>query len=359
MTITTEPEGTSVVERAHELLEGRASAPAGGGLPRLERPLCEASMNRKAKLFRWITATIVASVCAVILGMYGLTVFFIHKSFTRRVEKFVYTPQDLGLNAETVELKSSDGIPLKAWWVPAADSRGAVIVLHGMDGLDASCLLPHAKFLHDAGWSAFVLDMRAHGRSGGRRMALGLEEPLDVSAALDWLGRQASLKEKPLVLLGLSMGGATAIRTAAIRPDVDGVISVSAFASFEPMMGKGLQLWLGRFGILTLYGVWPPNAQPIGSISRISPRPVLLIHGTADKQIPIADAYLLKQAGGPNVELSVVEGADHLIFTDEKMDKSPIDLAYKENILQFLSGVQHVLDAHKSASVFDYLSGAW
>ena len=297
-------------------------------------------VTRHRRWFRRILTTIALLAAATLLGMYGTSVYFLHKTFTHRVEKLQAVPQGFGLAGESIALTSSDGIPLKAWWVPADPTHGAVVVLHGMDGLDASCLLPHAKFLHDAGWSTLVLDMRAHGRSGGKRIGLSLEEPRDVSAALDWLGTQASLKGKPLVLLGLSMGGATAIRTAAFRPDVDAVISVSSFASFDPMMGQGLQLWLGRLSILTLYGVWSPNASPVHDIPGIRPRPILIMHGTADKQIPVQDAYLLQKAAGPSAELWIVPGADHLIFTEDGNGQRQPDTAYREHILDFLGRVR-------------------
>ncbi|HUI82878.1 MAG TPA: alpha/beta fold hydrolase [Candidatus Binatia bacterium] len=275
------------------------------------------------------------------VGLYGTTVYLLQKSLSHRVEKLKYIPHDLGLQGESRALTSSDGIPLKAWWIPADPARGAVVVLHGMDGLDASCVLPQAKFLHDAGWSALVLDMRAHGRSGGNRIGLSVEEPRDVSAALDWLQTQPSLQGKPLVLLGLSMGGATAIRTAAVRHDVDAVISVSSFASFEPFMGKGMELWLGRLAILTLYGVWTPNVQPVREIGRIPPRPVLIMHGSADRQIPVGDALLLKQAGGPDVQLWIAPGADHLIYTEDGNGAGALDTGYRTHILDFLAGLGH------------------
>ena len=284
--------------------------------------------------------TVSVLIAVTVLGTYAVSVYFVGKAFHHRVVKLQAVPSDLGLTGESIALTSSDGIPLKAWWIPVDPSRGAVVVLHGMDGLDASYLLPQAKFLHDAGWSSLVLDMRAHGRSGGKRIGLALEEPRDVGAALDWLTTQPSLKGKPLVLLGLSMGGATAIRTAAIRPDVDAVISVSSFASFDPLMGEGLQLFLGRLSILTLYGVWSPNASPVHDIARVRPRPILLMHGTADKQIPVEHAYLLQKAAGPNAELWIVPGADHLVYTEDGNGKGEFDTAYREHILDFLSRVR-------------------
>lgn len=301
----------------------------------------QSAASRPRRILRWIVFATICLVVLALLGMYGSTVYFIHKTFTRRVQACKTVPEDLGLAGESVSLTSSDGIPLKAWWVPAQQSLGSVIVLHGMDGLDAACLLPHARFLHDAGWSAFLLDMRAHGRSGGQRIGLSIEEPRDVSAALDWLEAQPSVKDKPLVLLGLSMGGGVAIRTAAVRPDVDGVISVSGLAAIDPMMGHGLQLWLGRLGILTLYHAWTPLVSAVHDIAQISPRPVLLMHGAADRQIPVDQAHSLKSACGANAELWIVPGADHLIFTEDGNGKGQADSDYRKHILEFLARVPH------------------
>jgi uncharacterized protein len=45
----------------------------------------------------------------------------------------------------------------------------------------------------------------------------------------------------------------------------------------------------------------------------IAPRPVLLIHGTADQRTPVDNAYRLKAAStSPNVELWIVPGAAHV-----------------------------------------------
>jgi alpha-beta hydrolase superfamily lysophospholipase len=297
--------------------------------------------SRYRRVLRWVATGAVVLIVVVSLGLYGTTTYLLQESFSHRVVKLKYLPKDLGLQGESVALTSSDGIPLKGWWIPADRSRGTVVLLHGMDGMDASCLLPQARFLHDAGWSAFVLDMRAHGRSGGNRVGLAMEEPRDVSAALNWVESQPSVKGKPVVLLGLSMGGATAIRTAAARPDVDAVISVSSFASFEPFMGKGPQLWLGRLVILTLYRQWSPVAQPVHDIARIAPRPVLIMHGDSDKQVPVTDAYLLKQAGGANVQLWIAPGADHLVYSEDGNGKGQLDTGYRAHILDFLNGIGH------------------
>ena len=108
------------------------------------------------------------------------------------------------------------------------------------------------------------------------------------------------------------------------------------------MMGSGVELWLGRLAILTLYGVWPPGAQPVRYISHISPRPVLIMHGTTDRQIPVEDAYRLKNAGGAHTELWIAPGADHLIYTEDGNGSGKIDTEYRTHILDFLARVQPV-----------------
>jgi len=76
-------------------------------------------------------------------------------------------------------------------------------------------------------------------------------------------------------------------------------------------------------------------------IPRIQPRPILLMHGTADKQIPVHNVYLLQQAAGPNAEVWVADGADHLVFTEDVNGQGKFDTAYREHILKFLAQVKH------------------
>ena len=264
------------------------------------------------------------------------------------MEAFAATPAIYNLPDETVALTSSDGIPLKAWWTAPAGSkpRAVVILLPGMDGLDASSLLGHAKFLHDAGYAALALDTRAHGRSGGSRMGSSIEEPRDVNAALDWLRHDPRVAGVPVVLLGVSMGGATALRTAAFRPDVAAVISVSAFCSVNqsieeileatktPRVMAAILTPFMRLAMATLYRVGPSALSSMNYTERIPPRPILILHGTADDQIKARNAFWLASAAGGRAQLSVIEGAGHCVFKHDAT--GPESALYRAKILQFL-----------------------
>lgn len=51
--------------------------------------------------------------------------------------------------------------------------------------------------------------------------------------------------------------------------------------------------------------------NPINEISKISPRPLLIVHGTDDVGIPLAGVKRLYELAGEPKDLVVVEGADH------------------------------------------------
>ena len=57
--------------------------------------------------------------------------------------------------------------------------------------------------------------------------------------------------------------------------------------------------------------------QPEEMISRISPRPVLLLHGAGDSVTPASESMELFRRAKPPVELHLIDGADHFMFAEE------------------------------------------
>jgi uncharacterized protein len=227
------------------------------------------------------------------LAMFLFSFFYLNEQFTRRVKSETDMKHPEDRYAHTISFMSSDNIQLKAYMIDSKHfpAKGTVILLHDLFHSDASGLPGHADFLSDAGYTAISLDMRAHGRSGGKRIGLTIEEPKDVQALVDWIKEQPGLSDQPLALLGLCYGGAVALRSAADQPEIKAVISVNSFASLPLFLRSGIkgiykfpksmQAIFAPFfhlSIFSLYGQWPPQASPIKYINKIPPRPVLLIH---------------------------------------------------------------------------------
>src|SRR2546428_804025 len=80
----------------------------------------------------------------------------------------IQTPRDYGVAFETVEFQPPDeAITLRAWWMPAAQPKAAIILVHG--GGDDNRSLPYAdglKLPHDLAapdYAVRAVDLRNYG----------------------------------------------------------------------------------------------------------------------------------------------------------------------------------------------------
>jgi alpha-beta hydrolase superfamily lysophospholipase len=148
-------------------------------------------------------------------------------------------PADFELRSETVSFDSTDGIPLKAWWLPASGMpHGAVIIAHGIDHT-RQVMLPRAAFLVQAGYDVLTPDLRCHGESGGTVASPGLLEARDILGGLRYIRSRGDAE--PVAVLGISYGAVASLIAAAESPEIAAVISDGAFPT-----GKGLSKDISR-----------------------------------------------------------------------------------------------------------------
>lgn len=149
-------------------------------------------------------------------------------------------------------LTAADGTRLTAWRLPGpAGAPCTVVLVHGFVNWSRTPGV-HA-FAHVLARSVDVIvpDLRGHGRSDGT-CTLGRDEPLDVAAAV-----AAADPSKPVVTLGISLGGAAVLLHAARNPGtVAGVVAVSAPATWGGLGTDGarrIERWVATpTGRLTL-----------------------------------------------------------------------------------------------------------
>ncbi len=144
---------------------------------------------------------------------------------------------------------------------PPAAPRAAVLMLHGWS--DHAGRWTHvAEHVRDAGFAAYVLDQRGHGRSGGRRGHLSrFSQLLGDLQAFRRAVRLRSDRPVPQVLFGHSFGGLVALRYLETQPGdplAAAIVSAPALGlAFQPPMWK---LLLGRL----LEDLWPTLALGTG-----------------------------------------------------------------------------------------------
>ena len=141
----------------------------------------------------------------------------------------------------------SDKLQLEGWWMPAENPRATLLFVHGAGSSRVSPFFNTLGFydsLQKAGVSVFTFDQRNHGNSeytdGYLRM--GATEHRDVLAAGEWL-RGRTDNDTPIIICGLSMGGATSIYALATGMQAEGLLL------FDPMLNTRDSLerggWVG------------------------------------------------------------------------------------------------------------------
>jgi hypothetical protein len=78
----------------------------------------------------------------------------------------VSTPRAFGLAHEALEIATDDGEKLAAWWVPAEDARGTVLLFHGNAG-NISHRLDYLRMFNRLRYSTLIIDYRGYGTSTG------------------------------------------------------------------------------------------------------------------------------------------------------------------------------------------------
>jgi fermentation-respiration switch protein FrsA (DUF1100 family) len=284
---------------------------------------------KRRRILIW-AAAVVAGLAVLLLGMVTLVAY---QSLRPPRWTLKVSPRDFGLAYEDVRFPSKDGTDLAGWWVPAKEARATVILCHGYpaDRSDVNALIP---FLHDAGYDVLAFDFRRLGESGGAMTTIGLREPMDLHGAVTYAKSRSG---KPVGVLGVSMGAATALMEAAEDPRVAAVVADSPYASLDVQVprrfGRGFAArvagryacWLGG----CLIGEPVAHASPLRPFPTISARPLLLIHGDADTPIPHSDTRALFAAAGEPKSLWISPGSRHIqAFNDHRAE-------YERRVLAF------------------------
>jgi alpha-beta hydrolase superfamily lysophospholipase len=169
-----------------------------------------------------------------------------------------------------------------------------------------------------AGNNVLIFDWRSRGQSDIAQHSLAYYELRDAEAAVEYaLGR---VPDAHLGLIGYSMGASVALLLAAQSAAVRAVVADSPFTGIAEVVAYNAarrrlpaRLVVPMADALTgwRYGYRFGAVRPVQVIQAISPRPVLLIHGSADTLIPYSHAHELFAAAREPKELWIVEGIEH------------------------------------------------
>jgi alpha-beta hydrolase superfamily lysophospholipase len=267
---------------------------------------------------RRLAACIAIAVGVVALVPPGLLYLRLHPG---RVE-LADDPGRHGLAYQAIEFASPlDGTPLRGWYLPSPRPTGRAIVI--VPGIDddrevSGITLRLAPALLQAGFDVLAFDLRGEGESGPGPITFGAREQWDVLGAV----REARVRGADHVgVLGFSLGASSSIMAAARWPEIDAVVADSPFFDLTETLTRQLVegdrvpspvaayalAWYRPLSGTSLDEVSP--GQVVGSIT---PRPLLIVHGIADRTLPPSESErVFAEAGPTTTQLWLVPGGAH------------------------------------------------
>jgi uncharacterized protein len=194
---------------------------------------------------------------------------------------------------------------LALWWLPHANPQAPTLLyLHGtFRNLYQN--LSKIEALREAGFAIVAVDYRGWGDS---TPIVPTEATIDADVLRAWVELQ---RRQPLpgrrVIYGHSMGGAVAVTLASglkRGSDYGALVLESTFTRL-PDVAAQAGFW-GRVaaGLTTL------QFNSLGKIGRVD-APILMLHGDADRTVPIALGRRLRDAAPPGVRWVEVPGGTH------------------------------------------------
>lgn len=221
---------------------------------------------------------------AMALGMSGCGNLLFYPS-----PVMVRTPLEVGIQYDDVFFRSADGILLHGWYLPAVGpAQGTVLFAHG-NAENISTHLAAVYWLPEKGYNVFLFDYRGYGQSQGTPSLHGAIE--DFQGALRTVLARSGVAQGPVIVFGQSLGGAIAFygsATSKLKGSIDALVVESTFASYRDVAQDkfaGFFLtWPLQWPLARLI---PDDVSPIGVVQQLPHIPLLVIHGDADRIVPI------------------------------------------------------------------------
>ncbi len=218
-----------------------------------------------------------------------------------------------GLNYEAVTFRSSDGTELRGIFFPStATANGTIVHFHG-NGQNMTSHAFQVAWLAKDRYNVFVFDYRGYGASDGKPSISGAVE--DGAAALRYVRSRPGVDPERIVVFGQSLGGALAIASVAKEnpSGVKAVVVEGTFASYRALARDKLNdLWLTWPLQYPLSYFFPDSMSAKRFVKQIAPRPLLVIHGDADRVVPLKHGLALYDEAADPKQLWQVPGAGHL-----------------------------------------------
>ncbi len=216
-------------------------------------------------------------------------------------DRILFQPHPAGYSEKDniIFIPVGKGERIAALWLPNLKARYTVLHSHG-NGEDLGDILPELREFQDQGYAVLGYDYRGYGLSSSKTSEA--RAYVDIEAAYHYLTEVLKVPPERIIVHGYSVGGGPSVWLAS-RHRVAGLVLESTFTTALSTVTRIPLFPVDRF-------------RNIDLITKVT-APILVIHGTADKNVPFTlGEKLFAAAPSPKLFLKV-DGAGHYDLRDE------------------------------------------
>jgi alpha-beta hydrolase superfamily lysophospholipase len=213
-----------------------------------------------------------------------------------------------------------------------------LIMAHGFTDdkvSDNRIFVTFARRACEEGYAVFRFDFAGSGESEGEFADVTVTREIeDLKSAIQYAHGVPCLEESPIYLIGYSLGGTVVLSAAAGDQRVRGVVCwapatdlktvFAAIVDKENLLDTNVNRAVAcrndakQFYLKYGFFLDLDRHNPCLDIARVSPRPVLLVQGTADTKVLPGQAEELFKAAGDPKEIHLIHAAPHTFAFHEK-----------------------------------------
>ncbi len=236
----------------------------------------------------------------------GLAFAFQDQLLFQPSSRLLATPEDGGMDYETVRLTTDDGETLHGWWIPAADvsretspsedATHTLLFFHGNAG-NISGRLESTQQFHRLGLNVLIVDYRGYGQSTGAPSEQGLYR--DAAACWRHLTETRGISPEDIVIFGRSMGGGPATWLAQRHPP--GALILESVFTNVPDVGAH------HYSFLPVRALATNQFDNESRVPEIE-APTLHIHSRGDRVVPFELGRRVYEAASEPKQFLEIQG---------------------------------------------------
>jgi uncharacterized protein len=239
-------------------------------------------------------------------------------------ENFYVLPSQHRMGYRNIVLPAYEGTAAKAWFIPGYRYAATLIIIHDLNESRINWLIAARQF-NDRGFNIALVDLPAHGESGGHIFHLGERELPVIMALIDSI--YPKVVSRNIAVLGKGIGAGIALTASLNDSRINCVIAQSIPDRQSDYIGLYAERKWGALNSLlypvmkrNLYGILNFNPDTVSYSERAAkaPVPVMFLAGSLDKSVPyLYTRSVYNACMASKKEFWLVKGANHNSVEEE------------------------------------------